>query len=95
MQKILFYLLLEGDVIIAINLFPPIYDKEKYHSRYYSSSWMETLTTGNLEIRNTNFVKNSHLNRDSEEKLEIKNTRHKKGEIKFIDSDQAHVVFQP
>ena len=29
-------------------------------------------------------------------KLEIKNMyRHKKGEIKFIDSDQAHVVFQP
>ena len=100
-ENLFFYLLIEGDVIIAINLFPPIYDKEKNitHDNIHHHGW-RLLTTGVISgdgYETINFVKNSHLNRDGDSvKLEIKNMyRHKKGEIKFIDSDQAHVVFQP
>ena len=100
-ENLFFYLLVEGDVIIAINLFPPIYDKEKNitHDNIHHHGW-RLLTTGVISgegYETINFVKNSHRDIIKEEvKLKIESMyRHTKGEIKFIDSEQAHVVFQP
>ena len=70
LMKNFFYLLIEGDVIIAIKLFPPIYDKEKNitHDNIHHHGW-RLLTTGVISgdgYETINFVKNSHLNRDGE-----------------------------
>ncbi len=100
-KNLFFYLLVEGDVIIAINLFPPIFDKEKNitHDNIHHHGW-RLLSTGVISgqgYETINFTKNSHKNNiNGEVRLAIKDQYvHKKGEIKFIDSYQAHVVFQP
>ena len=100
-ENLFFYLLVEGDVIIAINLFPPIHDKEKNitHDNIHHHGW-RLLTTGVISgegYETINFIKKSHQNIiNGEINLKIESMyRHAKGEIKFIDSEQAHVVFQP
>ena len=100
-KNLFFYLLVEGDVIVAINLFPPIFDKEKNitHDNIHHHGW-RLLSTGVISgqgYETINFIKNSHKNIiNGEVRLEIKDQYvHQKGEIKFIDSQQAHVVFQP
>ncbi len=100
-DNLFFYLLVEGDVMIAINLFPPIYDREKNitHDNIHHHGW-RLLTTGVISgngYETINFVKKSHEKvSNNEVKLEIENMyRHTLGGSKFIDSDQAHVVFRP
>ena len=100
-DNLFFYLLVEGDVMIAINLFPPIYDREKNitHDNIHHHGW-RLLTTGVISgngYETINFVKKSHEKVENNEvKLEIKSMyRHELGGSKFIDSDQAHVVFHP
>ena len=100
-KNLFFYLLVEGDVIVAINLFPPIFDKEKNitHDNIHHHGW-RLLSTGVISgqgYETINFIKNSHKNIiNGEVRLAIKDQYvHQKGEIKFIDSQQAHVVFQP
>ena len=100
-ENLFFYLLIEGDVIIAINLFPPIFDKEENitHDNIHHHGW-RLLSTGVISgegYETINFVKKSHENIiNNEVKLKIENSyKHTSGEIKFIDSEQAHVVFQP
>ena len=100
-NNLYFYLLVEGDVIIAINLFPPIYDKAENitHDNIHHHGW-RLLTTGVISgngYETINFVKKSHLNVIGEEvKLKIEKAyRHTIGSLQFIDSEQAHVVFHP
>ena len=100
-DNLFFYLLVEGDIMIAINLFPPIYDKEKNitHDNIHHHGW-RLLTTGVISgngYETINFVKKSHEKFENNEiKLKIKEMyRHTLGESKFIDSEQAHVVFHP
>ena len=100
-ENLFFYLLIEGDIIVAINLFPPIFDKQENitHDNIHHHGW-RLLSTGVISgdgYETINFVKKSHENIiNNEVKLKIDNSyTHKFGEIKFIDSEQAHVVFQP
>ena len=100
-DNLFFYLLVEGDVMIVINLFPPIYDKEKNitHDNIHHHGW-RLLTTGAISgngYETINFIKKSHEKVENNEvKLEIESMyRHTLGGSKFIDSNQAHVVFHP
>jgi len=100
-NNLYFYLLVEGDIIIAINLFPPITDKAKdiTHDNIHHHGW-RLLTTGVISgkgYETINFVKESHQNIEKNiVKLKIEEDfRHTIGVTKFLDSDQAHVVFHP
>lgn len=95
------YLLIEGDVIIAINLFPPIRDKAEDITvdNIHHHGW-RLLTTGILVgngYETINFIKKSHENIEGNKiKLKIDRIfRHTHDSVQFLDSDQAHVVFHP
>ena len=100
-NNLFFYLLVEGDVIIAINLFPPIYDKAKDITvdNIHHHGW-RLLTTGVISgngYESINFKRKSHEDIDGDKvKIKIdKIFKHTKGYSQFIDSEQAHVVFHP
>jgi hypothetical protein len=96
-----FHLIVEGDVIISINLFTPIYDKAKdiTQDNIHHHGW-RLLTTGIISGKGydtINFVKKSHEQFDGDKihlKIE-KNFIHTFGKSRFLDSDQAHVIFHP
>ncbi len=99
--NLFFYLLIEGDVIIAINLFPPIYDKAKDITvdNIHHHGW-RLLTTGVIVgngYQSINFKKKSHEDIDGNEiKIKIdKIFKHTDDYAQFVDSEQAHVVFHP
>lgn len=100
-DNLFFHLLVEGDVIISINLFTPIYDKTKdiTQDNIHHHGW-RLLTTGIISGKGydtINFVKRSHQQLD-EGKINLKiekNFTHTSGKSRFLDSDQAHVVFHP
>lgn len=100
-DNLFFYLLVSGDVIIAINLFPPISDGAKNitHDNIHHHGW-RLLTTGVISgngYETINFVKNSHQNiTNGVVNLKVKNMyKHTFGGTKFVDSHQPHVVFHP
>lgn len=93
------HLLLSGDVIFQINLFCPIRDggKDITHDNIHHHGW-RLLTTAVLSgegYDTINFKHGSHENRDGDKvNLEIEEIyRHLPGDIRFIDSNKAHVVF--
>ena len=99
--NLFFYLLIEGDVIIAINLFPPIRDKAKDITvdNIHHHGW-RLLTTGVIlgnGYESINFIKKSHENIEGNQvKIKIDRIfRHTNDSVQFVDSDQAHVVFHP
>ena len=99
--NLFFYLLIEGDVIIAINLFPPIRDKAKDITvdNIHHHGW-RLLTTGVIlgnGYESINFIKKSHENIEGNQvKIKIDRIfRHTHDSVQFVDSDQAHVVFHP
>lgn len=100
-NNLFFYLLIEGEVIIAINLFPPICDKAKDITvdNIHHHGW-RLLTTGIISgngYETINFKRKSHYDIDGD-KVNIKIDKifkHTKGPCQFIDSEQAHVVFHP
>ena len=92
-------LLYSGDVIISLNIFCPIKDKAKdiTHDNIHHHGW-RLLTTGVVSgdgYETINFVRGSHKNRSGDSvNLKVKEVyRHVPGNIRFIDSHQAHVVF--
>tara|TARA_B110000037_G_C17049389_1_gene477070 strand:+ start:160 stop:1101 length:942 start_codon:yes stop_codon:yes gene_type:complete len=94
-------LLSSGDLIFAINIFCPLRDGAKNitSDNIHHHGW-RLLSTGIISgdgYDTINFVKNTHMARDNNEvKLKIKEVyRHRKGEVRFIDSNTAHVVFHP
>ena len=100
-DNLFFYLLISGDVIIAINLFPPIADGAKNitHDNIHHHGW-RLLTTGIISgngYETINFVKKSHedVNNGSVNLKLEQIYRHTKGGTKFLDSYQPHVVFHP
>ena len=100
-NNLFFYLLIEGDVIIAINLFPPILDKAKDITidNIHHHGW-RLLTTGVITgngYETINFIRKSHESiKDNQVKIKIdKVFKHTQGNAKFVDSEQAHVVFHP
>ena len=100
-DNLFFYLLISGDVIIAINLFPPIADGAKNitHDNIHHHGW-RLLTTGVISgngYETINFVKKSHEDiNNGFVNLKIEQVyKHTKGSTKFIDSYQPHVVFHP
>lgn len=100
-QNLFFYLLVEGDVIVAINLFPPIKNKEIdiTHDNIHHHGWRLLSTSLILGegYETINFKRKSHEKiQNNEVKLKIEESfKHVSGDVKFIDSEQAHVVFQP
>ena len=99
--NLFFYLLVEGDVIIAINLFPPHSNKAKNlsHDNIHHHGW-RLLTTAVISgdgYETISFIKKSHETRQGEKVLLKINEdyKHTKGGTKFVDSEQAHVVFHP
>jgi len=100
-NNLFFYLHISGDVIIAINLFPPIADKTENitHDNIHHHGW-RLLSTGVISgngYDTITFLKNSHKNiTNNFVNLQIEEIyRHTKLETKFIDSYQPHVVFHP
>ncbi len=100
-NNLFFYLLISGDVIIAINLFPPISDGAKNitHDNIHHHGW-RLLSTGVISgngYETINFEKKSHENiENGNVKLKVKEIyHHNSSEIKFVDSYQPHVVFHP
>lgn len=94
-------LISSGDLIFTINIFCPIRDggKEISSDNIHHHGW-RLLTTGVVfgdGYETINFVKNTHMNRDDQDvKLEVEEIyRHKQGDVRFIDSNSAHVVFHP
>jgi hypothetical protein len=92
-------LLSSGDFFFGINLFCPIRDGglNITSDNIHHHGW-RLLSTGVISgegYETINFVKNSHLNREEGYvNLEIDEIfRHTKGDIRFIDSNTAHVVF--
>jgi hypothetical protein len=92
-------LLSSGDLFFGINLFCPIRDGglNITSDNIHHHGW-RLLSTGVISgegYETINFVKNSHLNREGGYvNLEIDEIfRHTKGDIRFIDSNTAHVVF--
>ena len=101
LSNLFFYLLIEGDVIIAINLFPPIRDKAKDITvdNIHHHGW-RLLTTGVIlgnGYESINFIKKSHENIEGNQvKIKIDRIfRHTHDSMQFVNSDQAHVVFHP
>ena len=100
-DNLFFYLLISGDIIIAINLFPPIADGAKNitHDNIHHHGW-RLLTTGVISgngYETINFVKKSQENiSDGVVNLKIQEIyKHTSGGTKFVDSYQPHVVFHP
>jgi len=100
-DNLFFYLLISGDVIIAINLFPPIADGAKNitHDNIHHHGW-RLLTTGIISgngYETINFVKKSHEDiNDGVVNLKFEQMyKHTQGGTKFVDSYQPHVVFHP
>jgi hypothetical protein len=100
-NNLFFYLLIEGDVIIAINLFPPIYDKTKDITvdNIHHHGW-RLLTTGVISgngYESINFKRKSHEDIEAGKvKIKIdKIFKHDNSCCQFIDSEQPHVVFHP
>ena len=100
-NNLFFYLLISGDVIIAINLFPPISDGalDITHDNIHHHGW-RLLTTGVISgdgYDTITFLKKSHENiTNNIVNLKVEEVyKHTKSEIKFIDSYQSHVVFHP
>lgn len=92
---------LSGDIIIGINLFVPLRDgaSDITMDNIHHHGW-RLLTTGIVsgEGYNTiNFVHRTHENRDGDRVLlEVEEIyKHVPGKVRFIDSNQAHVVFHP
>ena len=92
-------LLHSGDVIVQINLFCPIRDggKDITHDNIHHHGW-RLLTSGVMSgdgYEAIDFVHGSHNHREGDKvKLEVEEIyRHVAGEIRFIDSNKAHVVF--
>ena len=100
-QNLFFYLLIEGDVIVAINLFPPTKNKEINitHDNIHHHGWrlLSTALVIGEGYETINFKRKSHeIIQNNVVKLKIEDSfKHVSGEVKFIDSEQAHVVFQP
>ena len=100
-NNLFFHLLISGDVIIAINLFPPISDgaSDITHDNIHHHGW-RLLTTGVISgdgYETITFLKKSHENiTNNIVNLKVEEIyTHTKSEIKFIDSYQPHVVFHP
>lgn len=88
-----------GDIIISINFFCPIKNGVKTitHDNIHHHGW-RLLTTGVMSgdgYETINFVRGSHNDRAGNiVKLKIKEIyQHKKGNPRFVDSNQPHVVF--
>lgn len=99
--NLFFYLLIEGDVIIAINIFPPNSKNldSVTHDNIHHHGWrlLSTSVISGNGYDTISFKKKSHQKRD-EDRVLLKieeNYIHKKGGTKFVDSEQAHVVFHP
>lgn len=99
--NLFFYLLIEGDVIIAINLFPPNSNnlENVTHDNIHHHGWrlLSTSVISGNGYDTITFKKKSHQNKDGKKVnlLIEENYTHIKGAVKFIDSEQAHVVFHP
>tara|TARA_B100000989_G_scaffold3409_1_gene2373 strand:+ start:15922 stop:16854 length:933 start_codon:yes stop_codon:yes gene_type:complete len=99
--NLFFYLLIEGDVIIAINIFPPNSNNmnDITHDNIHHHGWrlLSTSVISGQGYDTISFKKKSHENRDENRVLlEVEeNYTHTKGGTKFLDSEQAHVVFHP
>ena len=92
-------LLQSGDVLVQINIFCPIRDGAKLicHDNIHHHGW-RLLSTGVVSgegYEAINFVHNTHKKREgSNVKLEIDEIiQHRPGEVRFLDSNTAHVVF--
>ncbi len=92
-------LLYNGDIIISLNIFCPIKDmaKDITHDNIHHHGW-RLLTTGVVSgdgYETINFVRGSHKNQtDDGVNLEVEEIfRHVAGNVRFVDSFQAHVVF--
>ena len=98
-NQLMIPLINSGDIIISINFFCPIRDGAENitHDNIHHHGW-RLLTTGVMSgdgYETINFVRRSHEDRVGKiVKLKIKEVfRHISGEPRFIDSNQAHVVF--
>ena len=86
---------------MAINLFPPIRSKEINitHDNIHHHGWrlLSTALILGEGYETINFKRKSHENiQNNVVKLKIEDSfKHVSGDVKFIDSEQAHVVFQP
>ena len=94
-------LVMSGDVMIILNLFVPVRDGASNicSDNIHHHGW-RLLTTGIVSgegYETINFRRSSHLNRTGEKvNLEVEEIfRHVVGNVRFINSDQAHVVFHP
>jgi len=92
-------LLSSGDLFFGINLFCPIRDGaiDITSDNIHHHGW-RLLTTGVISgdgYETINFLKNSHLsNNRNQVNLKVDEIyRHTQGDIRFIDSNTAHVVF--
>jgi len=92
-------LLSSGDLFFGINIFCPIRDGgiDISSDNIHHHGW-RLLSTGVISgdgYETINFVKNSHCNLTGKQvNLEVDEIfRHTKGDIRFIDSNTAHVVF--
>jgi len=90
-----------GDLIFAVNIFCPLRDGgiDITSDNIHHHGW-RLLSTGLISgegYSTINFVKNTHLIRENNDiKLEVEEIyTHKKDEVRFIDSNSAHVVFHP
>ncbi len=98
-NQLMIPLLNSGDIIISINFFCPIRDEIENitHDNIHHHGW-RLLTTGVMSgdgYETINFIRGSHNDRAGNiVKLKIEEIyRHVSGEPRFIDSNQAHVVF--
>jgi hypothetical protein len=88
-----------GDVLIQINIFCPIRDGAKLicHDNIHHHGWrlLSTAVISGSGYEAINFVSGSHANRDgSKVNLIIdEEIQHRPGEVRFLDSYTAHVVF--
>jgi hypothetical protein len=92
-------LLQSGDVLVQLNIFCPIRDGAKLicHDNIHHHGW-RLLSTGVVTgegYEAINFVHGTHNNRDGTAvNLEIDEIiHHRPGEVRFLDSNTAHVVF--
>jgi len=94
-------LVMKGDVMIILNLFVPVRDGARNicHDNIHHHGW-RLLTTGIVSgkgYETINFRRGSHLNRSGDKvDLEVEEIfHHVAGNVRFINSNQAHVVFNP
>jgi hypothetical protein len=88
-----------GDIFFGINIFCPLRDGaiDITSDNIHHHGW-RLLSTGVISgegYESINFVKNSHKNKyEGKVNIEIEEIfRHTQGDIRFIDSNTAHVVF--